>query len=163
RSSGSTDAAPDAAPDVQTDATITCANNAACPSGTVCDRFLGRCAECGSYLDCPADRPVCASSHCVAAVPCVSPRTCPGQVCDTVQGRCVDCVVDSDCPMGSTCTHLACEPRRSCTSARDCSTTGLTCDLPNGVCVECVGQVDCDPGFYCATNHTCLPLTDAGP
>ena len=147
-----------------------CTLDADCPSKSVCNSSLGKCAQCTFDTQCAGvtGKPRCdgSSGTCVA---CTQPIDCPhGNFCDTTAHTCTPgCKVTGDCnvAIGEKCDTTAGTPGRciQCAVDNDCKNTDGTSTLtpacdPTGHCVACTADKYCPLGTpRCeTTSKTCV-------
>ena len=151
----------------------TCAANADCTTGLVCDTANAKCVQCVADADCTGDlkkggcdtaKNIC--KQCKADGDCPTP-TYKG--CDTGTGMCKMCASDTDCEISSVKIMTGkCDTSKSwmclkCTADADC--TGFTGSTYKrcgsaGYCVMCKDNADCDAGKECNTTYEmCMSKT----
>jgi Cys-rich repeat protein len=154
----------------------TCANDADCPTGqvcddgqghlcvpacdadsdcaVVCDETSGKCVECTTDGECPTGQGCNAGGNCLPT--CTNDNDCAaGSTCDTAIGLCVECGQGDACGNGEVCSAEANGCILPCNLEADC-TNGLVCDESHGECVECVDDGDCATGVCNQLTNTCV-------
>jgi len=136
------------------DAGPTCASNADCAEGQVCDTGTGKCSACKS------------SGQCAPHQVCQPPARNQPNACVWAQGYGDDCEQNGDCPAGQLCRQGLCLassevttcPSGACPSGQRCNRQNLVCEEASG----CFTDDDCDATLLCNTaTHQCdLRCTD---
>ena len=130
------------------DAGPTCASNADCAEGQVCDTGTGKCSACKS------------SGQCAPHQVCQPPARNQPNACVWAQGYGDDCAQNGDCPAGQLCRQGLCLassevttcPSGACPSGQRCNRQNLVCEEASG----CFTDADCDATLLCNTaTHQC--------
>jgi hypothetical protein len=129
---------------------ISCASDANCPSGQLCNTSTGLCVACLTNANCSGSTPICnLTTHVCEACPsgqvfvsgsCVTGTcgnggvVCSGATpyCNSTNSTCVACITNSNCTDTSKaiCKNNSCV---GCSADSDC-TSPAKCDLVSGVC-----------------------------